>query len=661
MGIRFDIFCRLTAKIVICLSVFLTECSVTPLLGQRSAIDSLRKVYQQERDPAIQLDVYYEMALAIKEKNLEEAAPYADTLASLAKAQWNRKAEAHALDLRADILYDQGDVAGALPLYRQELGIYTGLGDLEGQGEAYNALGFTYKELQQTDSAMIYYLKAAEVKEKTGNQADVASAYSNIGNLYVDRMAYDKGIEFLLKSLKIREELGDPKRLIYTYNNLAVAYGTKGDIQPAMEYAQKGIDLSLKQDNRYVAGVISGGIGHLLNEQQKYEEALRWCERSIAYLKEANRRPNLVYPLVNMATAYNRLGNYPKALAIAEEGYAIMLETKQVEPLEVYYEEMATAHEKMGHYGEALSWFKKFMALDDSLFKADNVRNMAEIEARYQTKKKEAEITAQQLQLSEQQRMLFRQRTWIIALWAGIGALLALGYLFYTRYRLRQKAQLDAAVIREQRLGINAVIEGQEAERRRIAKDLHDGIAQELVALKLGLAALQRQLTQTAPAEAGQLNVLTQQLDASCTEVRNLSHVMVPPTLEQHGLAPSIELLLRNSVQHIGIQTHFEYYGLPPRLEEKVEVGVYRIAQELLNNVVKHADAERVGLQLYQAGGNLILKVEDNGKSFDFEAARNRGSMGLLNILSRVSNLGGTFFSEPGQPSGTVSTVRIPL
>ncbi|MCB0572599.1 MAG: tetratricopeptide repeat protein [Phaeodactylibacter sp.] len=634
----------------------------TPMLySQPVAADSLRKAYEQERNPEKKLELYYDLALEIKELDLPATFSYADTLERMAQAAHYAKGEARALSLRARATYEQGDIDGAIPLYRDLLVRYRKIGDLEGEGGALNGLGACFAERHQSDSAMVYYIRSAEVKEKTGNLSDLASAYSNIGNLFQDEQAYDKGISYLEKALKIRQELGEDKRIIYTYNNLAVAYGTKGDIEQAMAYARKGISLALEQGNKFVAGVISGGIGNLLNKKGEYREAIRWCEQSAALLKEANRRPNLVFPLVNMATAYNSLNEPAKALSVAQEGYAIMLETGQVQPLEVYYEEMAKAYEKMGDYHQAYFWFKKFMVLDDSLFKADNVRNIAEMEARYETQKKEAEIAAQQLQLSEQQRRLFRQRTWIFSLAMAILALAMLGYLFYNRYRLRKKAELDAALIHEQKLGLNAVIEAQEAERRRIAKDLHDSIAQQLVALKLGFDKLHSKLAASSPDDARQLGAMAQQLDASCTEVRNISHVMLPPALEQHGLAPSLELLLRNSFQQVGIKTEFEYYGLPEVLDEKIEVGIYRIAQELVNNILKHSGAGRVAFQLYHAGGNLVLKVEDDGRSFDFEAARVKGSMGLLNILSRVANLGGAFFSEPGRPQGTISTVRIPL
>ena len=256
---------------------------------------------------------------------------------------------------------------------------------------------------------------------------------------------------------------------------------------------------------------------------------------------------------------------------------------------------------------------------------------------------------------------MFQQNTWIWGLGFGFLAFAVLAWLFWNRFRLRKKAELDAAIIQEQKLGLNAVIEAQESERKRIAKDLHDGIAQEMVALKLGFSALQHKIAKVAPVEAQQVGQLAEQLDQSCTEVRNISHTMLPPMLEQHGLAPSLEMLLRNTLQGTALQYEFESSLVPDHLDEKVEIGVYRVAQELLNNVIKHAQAGKVMVILYLAGGSLILRMEDDGRGFDFEQARSKGSMGILNILSRVNTLGGFFQTESAYPKGTISVIRIPL
>jgi two-component system, NarL family, sensor kinase len=645
-----------------CLIILLTILiHSTNALSQQTVIDSLRLAFEKESNPEKKIDTYYSIAYEVMEMNLEKAVPYADTLEQMAETDKSQMAKAHALYLRGHIQKGRGDFMGAIKLFKQDLAIHQQMNNLKEMAQDYNNIGASFSELFQTDSTIIYYLKMADIFEKLNDFSGKASAYANIGNLYADQKAFDKAFLFLEKALQIRLENGEEKKSMYTYNNLTTAYGMAGNIDKAMDYAQKGIAVALKYQNLFVAGVIEGGMGHLLNKKGRYQEAVSYCERSIKYLTDAKRKVNLVFPYVNMATAYNGLNKPQKALEYAQKGYAIMLETKQIDPLGEYYENISTAYEKMGNDKQALFWLKKNIALNDSIFKAENVKNVAEIDTKYQTQRKEAQIALQNLEISEQKAQNFRQRTWLIALIISLLALVAFAYLYYNRYRLKQKAILDAAVIREHELGLNAVIEAQEAERKRISKDLHDGIAQELVALKLGFNRLQNKIEKIAPDEALNIEQLTHQLNDSCTEVRNIAHLMMPPNLETSGLVSALEILLRNSLHHNHIETEFEHFDLPERLNDKTELGLYRIAQELLNNILKHAQASKVMLQLYKAGNQLIMRLEDNGKGFDYETTKNKSSMGLLNILSRVNNLGGTFFSEKGAAVGTVSTIRIPL
>ncbi|MDX2246640.1 MAG: sensor histidine kinase [Bacteroidia bacterium] len=627
-----------------------------------SKTDSLRRTFQQAQNPVQKADIFYKIAQEVEDRDLESIPLYADSLEKMATAARYPKGLFRADMLRAD--YFRGKMAHdtALVLYHRVLDGFQSLGDSMAIVKIYNNMARVFSDKYQPDSAIHYYLLALEILHKKGPQAEaeLASAYSNIGNLYVNQITFEKGIEYLKKSVEIRLHLEDENRLIYTYNNLATAYGNNGMPDTAMFYAQKGIALAEKLGNTYVAGVLKGGMANLLNQQGKYAESIRWADESVEDLRSVNRIANLVFPLANKAEAYNTLGKYAEGLAAGKEGYAIMLETHQLNPLEVYYENFAISYEGLGNFKEASYWWKKFTVLDDSLFKEENVRTIADMETRYQTQKKETEIANQKLQIESQHNRLLRQQIWIGSLFFGIIALAIGAWLFYNRYRLRQQVLLNQAVIREQQLGLNAVIEAQENERRRIAKDLHDGIAQELVALNLQLRAIEYSVGKTQPELSPRVGEISQQLTGTCEEVRNLAHIMLPPALESQGLAGSLELLLRNSLTRNGLEAKLEC-KLPGRFDMKVELGLYRIAQELINNIIKHARAAQVKVQLFHQENLLVLRVEDDGQGFDFEQARKKGSMGLLNILSRVSTLGGEFSSAPRTPHGTVSTITIPL
>ena len=452
---------------------------------QQKVIDSLRSELNKESNEEKKVDIYNEIAKEAMEVDLGAAIPYADTLELMADKSGSKKARAKALNLRGNIAKAKGDMEGAILYFRQSLALRIQLNDQKGTAQSYTDIGATFAELYQPDSAIANYLKSVEINEKAGDFSSVASGYGNIGNLYNDQKVHDKAIAYLEKALKIRLEHGEEKKCMYTYNNLATAYGTSGNIEKAMEYANKGIAIALKYDNKFVAGVIEGGIGYLLIEKGKHEEAIIHCERSVQLLEEVNRTSNLVFPLANLATAYNGLNKPAQALKYALKGYAIMVETKQVDPLGVYYEEIAKAHEKMGNNKESLKWFKKLMVLDDSLFKADNIKNLADVETKYQTQKKETQIARQDLALTEQRHRLFQQKTLLIALAAGLAFFLLIVFFLWRNNKERKRAN---SLLVQQKSEIQKTLfelrstQSQLIQREKMASlgELTAGIAHEI-------------------------------------------------------------------------------------------------------------------------------------------------------------------------------------
>ncbi|MBK7939087.1 MAG: tetratricopeptide repeat protein [Lewinellaceae bacterium] len=282
--------------------------------AQHALLDSFRLVLQKETDPVKKADIYYEIALEAMEMDLDVAFRCADTLESMSKSARYPIGQARAMGIRGTASKDKGDFEAAMRIFKDELAFRRKIEDPKGLGKVYNNIGATFGDLYQPDSAVTYYLKAVDIYEKLGDHTNIASAYSNIGNLYRDQKAHDKAITYLEKALKIRLEHGEEKKSIYTYNNLAVAYGSKGDLDKAMEYSNKGVEIALKYGNKYVAGVILGGICHLLHKQGRNREAIPFGERSVEYLEAVNRKANLVFLLVNLAGVYNTLGQPEVAL-----------------------------------------------------------------------------------------------------------------------------------------------------------------------------------------------------------------------------------------------------------------------------------------------------------------------------------------------------------
>jgi two-component system NarL family sensor kinase len=513
----------------------------------------------------------------------------------------------------------------------------------------------TYTRQLEYEKAGNIILPILERAEKEGKDSLRASALLNLAALNIAQKQYEIARKRAFEAADLHKKMQNWRDLCADYTAVANAYSIQGGTgDSALIYHQRALEIAQKHQLPDIRGTVLNNIGVHYHRKDDLEQAIQNYKEATVYFKESDERFILCFGLLNIGHAYRKLERWSEAKTWYDEAMPVCESCGNVEGVGSIHMGMADVHEHLGDYKSALAAQKKLNETDLKLNEQTYNRATQTLEAKYGAEKKERE-------LSEQRAQNFRQQAGLYSLGAVFVAFLGFGYLFYNRFRLRKKVELDAAIIREQKLGLNAVIEAQETERKRIARDLHDGVAQELVALKLGFDALGRRVGKIAPHESARFSELGEQLNASCTEVRNVAHLMSPPGLEQQGLAPSLDLLLRHMLQNAGLDTKLHAYNLPLHLDEKTEIGLYRIAQELLNNIVKHAHAAKVAVELFQKENYLVLRVEDDGVGYNFEEARAKGSMGLLNVISRTSALGGEFLAENKSPRGSVALVRVPI
>jgi len=298
-----------------------------------------------------------------------------------------------------------------------------------------------------------------------------------------------------------------------------------------------------------------------------------------------------------------------------------------------------------------------YMATKDSVYNNRLEEQIIDVQTRYETERMEQDITLLQNQNELAKMNIKQQRTENLLLILIIITIIGAAIFTYYRYKLKQKAAMDDAVIKHNEQKIKAVIDGQEEERRRIARELHDGVGQKLAGLKLNCSGIISD-GKTKPTTSALKN-LSDLIDETANEVRGISHQMLPKELEQFGLIAAIEGLMENSFRNTSIHVYFEHFGVNNRLSYLIELAIYRILQELISNILKHANATEVKTELLKRRDSVVLIVEDNGIGSDLSQKKDHG-IGLMNIESRVESLDGilTYETEPGK--GTVVIVSIP-
>ena len=307
------------------------------------------------------------------------------------------------------------------------------------------------------------------------------------------------------------------------------------------------------------------------------------------------------------------------------------------------------------HYG-VLSF-----ELRDSLLGEESRRVIAELETRFETEKKEREIAELSKQRAEDALKLSQQRNWMLILGAALFLTPLSGWYLYDRKRQQSATQLAEAeaAFSKKMLETNLVI--QKEERQRIAKEIHDGLVQSIAALKLNI---QRILTELglSTEQRTTFKPHLQQLDEAAEEARTISHQMMPRALMESGLVSALEDMLNKTLGNAEFEFTFEHFGIgKKRFKPSIEVGLYRIAQELVNNIIKHSGAKHAVVQLYQTKYHLILHVEDDGAGFDIKQVKTASGIGLQNIFSRANAVNGEVSYEQAAPKGTAASIRIPL
>ena len=241
-------------------------------------------------------------------------------------------------------------------------------------------------------------------------------------------------------------------------------------------------------------------------------------------------------------------------------------------------------------------------------------------------------------------------------------ALLVLyGISFYKKRSLQQAALMQTALAKQQEAATIAILNAEEKERKRIASDLHDGVGQLMTAAWLNLQAVHDKM----PAEETEYgNLLSKTMllvNESMKEVRSVSHNMMPNALLKKGLINAIKEFIQQldaAVISINLQADGLQYPLPSH----TETILYRVIQESVNNVIKHAGASRLDITLLNDATGIDVMIEDNGRGFDVPAALQKDNgLGLQNIVSRIQYLHGTVDWDSSPGNGTVIAIHIPI
>ncbi|MBI4946031.1 MAG: tetratricopeptide repeat protein [Bacteroidetes bacterium] len=555
----------------------------------------------------------------------------------------------------------QGNYSRALENYFAALKIRKEINDKQGIAASYNNIGNVYYNQGNYDKAMENYLASLQIQKKFGDKQGIAASYNNIGGIYYHQGKYDKALENHFSALKIRKETGDEQSIFVSYNNIGTIYCEQGKYDKALENHFAALKIRQETGDKLGIAVSYNNIGNIYCKQGSYDNALENYFAALKIRQEASDKQGLARIYIGIANVYTKKVKYTEAMEWLEKGIRLAKEIGANPLLLEAYRKLSEANEKMNDYRNAYKYFQLYSQLKDSLYHKASSVQMAEMQTKYETEKKENEIQFQSLKISEQQIQIRQNKTLQAFLFTGIAFIIIIALLLFNRNKMKQREILKTNLLEQQKLHTKAIIDMQEQERTRIACDLHDGIGQTLAGVIANYEQLTAEINLLSKEKQKAFHRTANSLDEAYKELRAISHQMMPRAIKAVGLTAAISDLLDKTLANTRIAYHFEKQNIE-NVPESIAVSMYRIFQELLGNILKHAQAGNVTVSLFKNQEQLILMVEDDGIGISQNKLDPpKTGIGLMNITARAEAMNGTFITEPGKEKGMIATVIIPM
>lgn len=509
--------------------------------------------------------------------------------------------------------------------------------------------GQCYVKKTRFDLAVASFNVALDIAERKQDFVNRNGVLISIGWAYMEDGKPKQAIGFFNEVLLLNPKADYPNRATVLCN-IASCYNMLGNYKLAAEKALLGIQSARKTSSMTD---LANGLNILARsyyQRGKFTAAIDHLHEASKVRMHVQDPAMLASDYLELADVYLMIHQTQQAVHYAKKAEAISFGNKIDLKLQAAYETLANSYRKLGDYKNAALYFKKLISLKERISTGNYSKALAELQVKYDSEKKTSENLRLKKENLENKLNISNKQRWLTILIAGLLLVVASGIYVYFLIQNKYKAKRAEEKVIEQRQRAVAILETEENERRRIAGDLHDGVCQTLAAISFQL--------KKAVKDGNDFERVDVLIGRAGDEVRTISHQMTPELLRQVGLVKAIrygvdQLNEAESGIHFSFYNHVEFENI----NEVLGVVVYRSFQELINNVLKHAKARNVSIQLIISEDEVLLMVEDDGKGFD----KNNGKygLGLSNLESRIKIFDGNLTLDSTTNKGTTAILKL--
>lgn len=487
--------------------------------------------------------------------------------------------------------------------------------------------------------------------EKAGNPVMLAHYYTQLSSVLMNNYQFAKAGMYDLKAIELLEK-ASPKSstLVFAYLSGVSIYCYDNKPEKALPLLKKAQALLAPYPESVNYTLYYYNEALYFTTVQQFDKALQSIDAGLVLAKKYHQTQLYQQFFFRKFDIYNRQKNYAKArqilLDIVREGTL----TADINDRAEIYGQLANTNASLQNYREAFTWLSKQSALKDTINNSQIKVKINELETKYRSAQNQQKITV--LQSQNKQAALAVKNQHLYNLLLGLGCLFLLVILGFVIGNARIKAkfavqkeinyqqQLKELEQKQQLKVAKAMLDGEEHERERVARDLHDGLGGMLSGVKIGLSGWTSSNADVSNDK--DLQRIINQLDTSVGELRRIARNMVPETLLKFGLEVALKDLSEFYMRD-GLHIEFQPFNIEKNIPLAVQLHIYRIVQELISNANKHARATNIVLQCSQNANTIFITLEDNGCGFDINVLDNKKGMGLDNLKNRVAFLKGKF------------------
>lgn len=536
-------------------------------------------------------------------------------------------------------LYGQGEYEKSIAVLETRLKTAISENDKQLQKDIYNNLGNDYCDLGKTLAAVEAYQHAITIAEEVKDMKSVARVTKNIGAVYSETKDFSKAMQKYDEAEAIGQKINDTSVLADCANNKGVVLEQQTKYPEALLQYSKALELYKQLNKEDRIAITYNNLGIVYKYLKNYDSSIACYDRSRMIADRMGNKFLVAANIVNMGNVYEMKGDYKKAIALNEKGLQIGKEINSQELVMEVYDNLATEYAKAGDYQKGYELYKTYMATKDSFINVERSKQVADMQTKYETLKKEQQIIK-----------LEKTRVQMLAIIGIMVLLIIVAYLLYNRQQIHQRQARE-----------KAVHEAEFNERMRIAKDVHDDLGSGLSKISLTASVAEQKALANGNAAQDVRHIATMSKDL-VDNMRDLIWVLNPDNTTLDNLVARMREYCADYLDGFGIDTTIDFPQHVPqmRISREAQRNIFATVKESIHNCVKHAGATEINIKLQLTANNLEITISDNGKGFDPDQIKGSGN-GLRNMKQRIESVGGIFSITPAPARGTLVSISVPV